>query len=76
MSNKYPFMGLERSLSVKSTGCFSRGPGFNSQDPHGSSQPSVIPVPEDPTHSLASKGTARMWYTEIDSGSHRCTLDN
>jgi hypothetical protein len=27
---------------VKSTGCSSRGPEFNSQKPHGDSQPSVI----------------------------------
>jgi hypothetical protein len=28
--------------SVKSTDCSSRGPAFNSQQPHGGSQPSVI----------------------------------
>jgi hypothetical protein len=27
---------------VKSTLCFSRGPEFNSQQPHGGSQPSVM----------------------------------
>jgi hypothetical protein len=27
---------------VKSTGCFSRGPEINSQQPHGGSQPSVM----------------------------------
>ena len=27
---------------VKSTGCSSRGPKFNSQQPHGGSQPSVM----------------------------------
>ncbi|EDL40873.1 mCG1043924, partial [Mus musculus] len=27
---------------VKSTGCSSRGPEFNSQQPHGGSQPSII----------------------------------
>jgi hypothetical protein len=35
---------------VKSTGCFFKGPGFNSQDLHGSSQFSVIPVPGNLTH--------------------------
>lgn len=30
---------------VKNTGYFSRGPEFNSGDPHGSPQPSVIPMP-------------------------------
>jgi hypothetical protein len=34
--------GLERWLAVKSTDCSSRGPVFNSQQPHGSSQPSVM----------------------------------
>jgi len=29
---------------VKSTDCSSRGPEFNSQQPHGGSQPSVIGV--------------------------------
>jgi hypothetical protein len=32
---------------VKSTGCSSRGPGFNSHLPHGGSQLSITPVPED-----------------------------
>jgi hypothetical protein len=30
------------SSEVKSTDCFSRDPEFNSQQPHGGSQPSVI----------------------------------
>ena len=34
---------------LKSTGCSSRGPEFNSQHPHGGSQPSVTPVQGDPT---------------------------
>jgi hypothetical protein len=34
--------GLERWLVVKSTVCSSRGPEFNSQQPHGGSQPSVM----------------------------------
>jgi hypothetical protein len=33
--------------AVKNTGCSSRRPGFNSQHPHGTSQLSVTPVPED-----------------------------
>jgi hypothetical protein len=32
---------------VKSTGCSYRAPRFNSQHPHGGSQPSIIPVPGD-----------------------------
>jgi hypothetical protein len=39
---------------VKSTGCSCGEPRFNSQHPHGGSQPSVIPVPWDP---LAFMGT-------------------
>ena len=42
---------------VKSTGCFSRGPRFNSQHLHGSSQLSVTPVPGDLTS-----------YTDIHAG--------
>jgi hypothetical protein len=33
---------------VKSTGCFSKGPGFNSQHSYRSSQLSVTLVPGDP----------------------------
>jgi hypothetical protein len=32
----------EMALGVKSTDCSSRGPEFNSQQPHGGSQPSVM----------------------------------
>ena len=35
---------------VKSPGCSSTGPGFNSQHPHGSSELSVTPFPGNPTH--------------------------
>jgi hypothetical protein len=38
-------------LSVKSTTCSSRGPGFNSQYPQGSSQLSITPVSGDLTPS-------------------------
>jgi hypothetical protein len=34
--------GWRAGLAVKSTGCSSRGPEFNSQHPHGGSQPSVM----------------------------------
>lgn len=40
---------LVRWLSGKSNGCSSRELGFNSLDPHGSSQVSVTPVPGDST---------------------------
>lgn len=38
---------------VKSTGCSSKGPGFNSQHPHGGSQPqhSLTPTPGNQTPS-------------------------
>ena len=44
--------GWRSGSVVKSTGCFSRVPRFNSQHPHGSSQLSLTPVPGDPTPSL------------------------
>jgi hypothetical protein len=44
----------DRVTVVKSTGCSSRGPRFNSQHPYGSSQPSVILVPRDLMNLLAS----------------------
>jgi len=34
--------GWRDGLEVKSTDCSSRGPEFNSQQPHGGSQPSVM----------------------------------
>lgn len=42
---------------VRSTGCTSKKPGFDSQDSHGSSQLFVIPVPRDLTLSLTFVGT-------------------
>jgi hypothetical protein len=36
---------------IRSNGCSSRGPEFHSRHPHGSSQLSVAPVPEDLTPS-------------------------
>lgn len=42
-----PFEGLERWLSGENTVCSSAEPGFNFQQPCGSSQPSVTPIPED-----------------------------
>ena len=34
--------GWRDGSAVKSTGCSSRGPEFNFQQPHGGSQPSVM----------------------------------
>ena len=39
---KEAFWGWRDGLVVKSTGCYSRGPEFSSQQPHGGPQPSVI----------------------------------
>jgi hypothetical protein len=36
------FRSLGDGSAVKNTGCSSRGPEFNSQQPHGGSQPSVM----------------------------------
>jgi hypothetical protein len=36
------FLGWRDSSEIKSTGCSSRGPEFNSQQPHGGPQPSVM----------------------------------
>jgi hypothetical protein len=48
---KVPKNDWRDGAAGKSTGCFSRGPGFISQHTHGSSKLSVIPVPEDLTPS-------------------------
>jgi len=41
--HKKPCLEKEnKSSAVRSTACFSRGPEFNSQQPHGGSQPSVM----------------------------------
>jgi hypothetical protein len=39
---KVIFKGWRDGSAVKSTNCSSRGPEFNSQQPHGGSQPSVM----------------------------------
>ena len=46
-SLKLAEVGLRDDSMVKSTGCSSRGPRFYSQHPHGNSQVSVTPIPED-----------------------------
>jgi hypothetical protein len=38
---KRPWAG-EMAQQLRATGCSSRGPEFNSQQPHGGSQPSVM----------------------------------
>jgi hypothetical protein len=39
---KKKILGWRDGSMVKSTDCFSRGPEFSSQQPHGGSQPSVM----------------------------------
>ena len=39
---RYEFEGWRDDSAVKSTGCSSRGPKFNFQQPHGGSHPSVV----------------------------------
>lgn len=60
----YNWNWTSRSV-LGSTVCCSRGPGFNSQHPHGNKQLLVTPVPGEPTPSF---GTAYMWFTDIHTG--------
>jgi hypothetical protein len=54
--------GWRDGSEVKSTGCSSRGPGFNFQHSHGHSHLSIAPV----THCLlASESTAHVWCPDI-----------
>lgn len=45
-----------------------RGPGFESQHPHGSSQPAATPLRGVQCAPLVSLGTICLWYTDIHSG--------
>jgi hypothetical protein len=53
---------------VKSPGCSSKGPRFNSQHPHGSLQISVTPVPGDltPSHTCASSQNTSIHKIKIN----------
>ena len=53
--------------AVKSMGCSSREPKFELQDPHGGSQPSVIPVPGDPVP-FSAFCRYRSWCLDIHIG--------
>lgn len=55
---------------VKSTYCSCRGPNFNTQNLHVSSEPSASPGSED---LMLLWAFAHMWYTYIHSGTHICT---
>ena len=55
----------------------SRSPEFSSQDSHDGSQPSVTPVPGDPTLSSGLLGTACMWCTDMQAKhSHEYNKNN
>ena len=61
--------GYKDGPMVKSTGCSSRGPGSNSQHPHGSS---LTPTPSDPpltsnTHILHKLTCRQSTHTDKDS---------
>lgn len=43
--------GLRDGMETKRADTLAEGPGFGSRNPHGSSQPSVIPTPGDPVPS-------------------------
>ena len=62
--------GCRDGSVVKSTDCSSRGPGFNSQQPHGSLQPSVTPVPSNPTSSPSLCGYASGAHTYMQAKTH------
>lgn len=47
---------LRHGPAIKSTGCSSRVPRFDSQHPHGGSELPVTPVPGELTPSLGSTG--------------------
>jgi hypothetical protein len=60
--------GWRDNSMVKSTGCSSRGPGVNSQDPHGSSELSITSITGDLTSSVGlHRYQAHTWYTDIQA---------
>jgi hypothetical protein len=62
---------------AKNTGCSYRGPKFESQHPHSSLQPSVTPVPGDPTFSSDFHWhQAHMWHTYLHTHKTHNTHDN
>lgn len=58
-------MGREDGSTVTRSSCSSKGSRFNSQHPHGGSQPSVTPVLRDPTPSSGlHRNQAHTWYID------------
>jgi hypothetical protein len=69
--NKKDEKGWRDGSVVKSTGCFSRRPGFSSQLPHSCSQPSITPISGD---LMASSGLHRhTWCIYIHENKHSYT---
>ena len=64
-------VGLKNDSMFKSTGCFSRGPRFNSQYPYCDPQTSITPDIGDlvPSFGLLSY-QAHMWYIGIQIAKH------
>lgn len=60
-------MGRRDDSVVRSIGCTSKGPGFDSRDSHGSSQLFVIPVPRDLTLSLSLVGARHARGADMQS---------
>jgi hypothetical protein len=56
------YRGWRDGSEVKSTGCSSRGPQFDSQQPYGGSQPSVM------------RSGALSWLADINAGRTLYTL--
>ena len=52
-------------LTVKVNGCSFRGPWFDSQYPHGGSQPFLIPVLGDPTSFVLCRHQAHTQWTDM-----------
>lgn len=68
--------GWRQDSAVGSTDCTCRGPGLNSQFPHGASQPSVTPTP-GVRHSLpASVSTRHSCRQNTHYGAHRIFTDS
>ena len=61
-------LGLRDGSEVKSTGCSSRSPEFDFQQPHGGSQPSVTVVGVSEPSSDVHSQQAHKWRTDIHAG--------
>jgi hypothetical protein len=53
LKRKYSERNVFRDSSAVKRTCYCCSPGFPSRNPHSGSQPSVTPVPEDPTDTFS-----------------------